>query len=130
MSEGGYIKHGVHPELEDEANRIIRESLKGVTKRSAKADILTPWKEQDRKAREVYVASGTPDSSERQGMFHRAYNPARPELNSRDGVSRAAARTRVGMGRPGVDIDGLSDFYASHRPADNASGDPMPLDLS
>lgn len=73
--------------MENEANRLIRESLQGVTKHSEKADILTPWKEQDRKRREVYVASGTPDPAVRRGIFHRALNPTQSHLNSRDGIA-------------------------------------------
>ena len=89
------MRRGVHRPLEDEANRLIRESLVGVTKHSAKADILTPWKEAERYRREVYVSSGSPDVSTRSGMFHRTTNPARPELNSRDGIARA----RVGFSK-------------------------------
>lgn len=96
------VHHGVHRQLEDEANRIIRESLVGVTRHRDKADILTPWKEQSRLSREVYVADGVPDSSTRLGMFHRAANPSRPELNSRDGIARA--RTTFSSG--------LADFVA------------------
>lgn len=88
------IRRGVHLPLEEEANRLIRESLQGVTKHSAKSDILTPWKEADRHRREVYVASGTPDPAWRKGMFHRALNTGNPELNSRDGI----ARSRHGVG--------------------------------
>lgn len=85
------VRRGVHRPLEDEANRLIRESLKGVTKHSEKSDILTPWKEAERYRREVYVVAGTPDQSVRKGMFHRAVNAARPDLNSRDGVARPRA---------------------------------------
>lgn len=88
------IRRGVHGPLEDEANRLIRESLQGVTKHSAKSDILTPWKEADRHRREIYISSGTPDPATRKGIFHRALNTTRPELNSRDGIARA----RHGMG--------------------------------
>lgn len=97
------IRRGVHLPLEEEANRLIRESLQGVTKHSAKSDILTPWKEADRHRREVYVASGTPEPAVRRGMFHRSLNTANPELNSRDGIARA----RHGMGS-------LSTFLAEH----------------
>lgn len=86
-------RRGVHPQLEAQADRLIRESLKGVTKHSEKSDILTPWKEQDRRNREVYVESGTPDPTARRGMFHRAWNSARPDLNSREGMSRGGGRT-------------------------------------
>lgn len=64
---------------------MIRESLKGVTKHSDKADILTPWKEVDRRRREVYTPAGTPDAASRQGLFHRSANSSRPQLNSRPG---------------------------------------------
>ena len=83
------MRSGIHRPLEDEANRLIRESLKGVTKHSDKLDILTPWKERYRSAHETYVASGTPEPATRRGMFHRTVNSARPELNSREGVARA-----------------------------------------
>jgi hypothetical protein len=83
------VRRGVHRPLEDEANRLIRESLRGVTKHSEKSDILTPWKEAERYRREVYVADGSPDQATRRGMFHRVANMTRPELNSRDGISRA-----------------------------------------
>jgi hypothetical protein len=96
----GIIRRGVHRPLEDEANRIIKESLFGVTKHSDKADILTPWKAQARYRREVYVASGIPDQSVRQGMFNRVVNTHKPELNSRDGL----AGPRTGS------IKSLSDF--------------------
>lgn len=85
----GVMRYGVHRSLEDEADRLIRESLKGVTKHSDKADILTAWKQGERYRREVYSSSGTPDPSVRLGMYHRAANTARPELNSREGIARA-----------------------------------------
>lgn len=90
------VRRGVHAQLEAQADRLIRESLKDVTKHSEKADILTPWKEQDRRNREVYVESGTPDPSVRRGMFHRAYNPERLDLNSREGLSRGGRREMGG----------------------------------
>lgn len=78
-------RYGVHLPLEEEATRLIRESLRGVTSHEAKADILTAWKETDRRRREVYTASGSPDGAVRRGMFHRGLNASRPELNSRGG---------------------------------------------
>jgi hypothetical protein len=68
------------------------ESLKGVTSMSAKSDILTPWKEQNRKDRELLVSSGMPDSAIRMGMFHRKWNRDQPHLNSRDGITSARRR--------------------------------------
>ncbi len=100
------MRRGIHLPLEAEANRLIRESLQGVTKHSEKSDILTPWKESERHRREVYVSSGTPDPSTRKGMFHRRTNPARPELNSRDGVARARVE--------GHSLGSLSGFIMEH----------------
>lgn len=102
------IRRGVHRPLEDEANRLIRESLQGVTKHSAKADILTPWKEADRHRREVYTAAGTPDPATRKGIFHRAINTTHPELNSRDGIARA--RRGVGSLMAHVQEYGTTDL--------------------
>jgi hypothetical protein len=91
------IHYGTHKELTAEADRLIRESLKGVTKHSEKKDILTPWKWQERLRREVYVRSGVPDASTRQGIFHRVLNRGRLDLNSRDGLARSS-RGRLGAG--------------------------------
>lgn len=81
------IRYGVNQPLEEMANELIRQSLAGVTARSAKADILTPWKERDRLSREVYNSSGTVDPATRRGMYHRAWNSQHSHLNSRDGVA-------------------------------------------
>lgn len=81
----GQLHSGVHQPLDDAATELIRQSLTGVTSMSAKADILTPWKEIDRRRREVYTESGTPDGSLRRGMYHRAWNSTKPHLNSREG---------------------------------------------
>lgn len=96
MSGSMPVRRGTHAPLEEAANQMLRESLKGVTKHSEKSDILTPWKEAERYRREVYVASGIPDASIRRGVFHRSTNPARPELNSRDGICRP--RRSMGQG--------------------------------
>ena len=95
------IHRGVHRQLEDEANRLLVESLRGVRKYSDKADILTPWKEKDRRKREILVAGGIADSTVRSGNFRRAFNPARPELNSRPGRHSSSAR-------------GLAQFVRDH----------------
>jgi hypothetical protein len=81
------IRHGVHREMEDVANELLRVSMSGITKHSDKSDILTPWKEASRKNREVYVESGTPDPAVRRGSFTRAWNPTAPHLNSVEGFS-------------------------------------------
>lgn len=82
------LRSGIHAALEAEADRLLRESLVGVTSHTAKSDILTAWKTAERYRREVYVADGIPDASVRQGMFHRALNRVRPDLNSRDGLAK------------------------------------------
>lgn len=89
-----HVRSGVHLPLERAADELIMDSLKGVTSQEAKKDILTPWKEQDRRSREVYNMNGIAEPHIRRGMYHRVANPARPQLNSRDGVARA---TRVGQ---------------------------------
>jgi hypothetical protein len=88
----GRMRYGVHAQLETEANDLIARSMEGVTSHSAKSDILTPWKEQQRKRKEVYVASGIADPAVRLGMYNRVINPGRPDLNSRDGGAMPAKR--------------------------------------
>lgn len=82
------VRSGIHLPLEREADRLLMESLRGVTSQEAKKDILTPWKEQDRRSREVYNSNGFADAHVRRGMYHRVANTARPQLNSREGISR------------------------------------------
>lgn len=108
MSGNMPLRRGVHAALEAEANRMLRESLHGVTKHSDKSDLLTPWKEAERYRREVYVASGTPDASTRRGNFHRVTNSSRPELNSRDGITRPRRSMASGL-QSFVDDHPLSD---------------------
>lgn len=95
------IRRGIHGPLEDAANAILKQALSGETRRSAKSDVLTEWKAHDRRKREIFVASGVPDPSVRRGNFHRAANPSKPELNSREG--HAPARTSGS-------VSGLADF--------------------
>ena len=101
------MRYGTNRQLEEQADAILRQSLKGVTAHADKKDILTPWKQQDRVSREVYVASGIPDPAIRRGIFGRAYNPVQRHLNSREGVSpplRIAA----------VDMDTLQSHVERH----------------
>lgn len=76
------LTRGVHAQLEAEADRIIHGHLKQITRHQDKSDILTPWKEQDRRSHEMYVGTGVPDPAERSGMFHRSLNPRHRHLNS------------------------------------------------
>jgi hypothetical protein len=83
------VKYGIHEQLEAEADRLIAESLIGVTSREAKSDILTPWKMKHRKIHEVLTRTGAPvDPAVRKGQFTRAYNPRQTWLNSYDGPTR------------------------------------------
>lgn len=83
------VKSGINELLEAEADALIFGSLKDVTSREAKSDILTPWKEKNRKSREILSRTGHPiDGSLRRGMFHRSYNPVQTHLNSYDGPTR------------------------------------------
>lgn len=82
------IRRGTHLPLEDAATALLKESLRGVTRHADKSDLLTPWKEQERRRREVYVPSGTPDPAIRSGIFYRGTNPSSPHLNSRGGIVR------------------------------------------
>lgn len=107
----GRMKYGTSAPLEEIANAILKTSLVGVTSREAKSDILTPWKEQDRRGREVFVNSGVPDARLRQGMFHRSLNRASPHLNASDGVARPR---RAGTG----------DSLATHVESNRAWGEP------
>ena len=81
------MRYGVAKALEEEADALLKRSLAGVTSHEAKSDILTPWKEQERRRREVFVTSGTPDPAIRRGMYRRAMNPLQTHLNSRDGIA-------------------------------------------
>jgi hypothetical protein len=105
----GKMHFGEHPLLEAEADRLIREGMRGITKHSDKADILTTWKAGDRRRREVFVSDGVPDRAVRQGMFHRNINPRNSNLNSRDGIAQAGIRFRTGD-----TIDSLSGFVEGY----------------
>jgi len=76
------LHRGVHPELEAEADRLLKEQLATIKRPSEKSDILTPWKEQDRRRREVYVSDGVPDPANRSGVYHRVLNTKQGHLNS------------------------------------------------
>ena len=82
------MRYGENPHLEAEANEILRQSMAGVTAHSAKKDILTPWKEKDRRRREVFTGSGVADANLRRGQFNRVANPSKPYLNSVEGHAR------------------------------------------
>ncbi len=83
--KGMPLRFGVCRQLEDQADELIRASLEGVTSRTAKSDILTAWKLEDRLRHEVFPSTGTADPAVRKGIYGRAWNPKHSHLNSRDG---------------------------------------------
>lgn len=102
------LRNGTCKELEAQADELIRQSLAGVTSRSAKSDILTPWKQQDRWDHEVYTGTGLADPAVRKGQFSRAWNSKYPHLNSREGhypVKRAQDGLDTWTGDASPEID-------------------------
>lgn len=83
------FRSGTNVDLEEVADELIRQSLVGITSHEAKRDVLTQWKQRDRRRREVFNSTGVAHPELRKGMYHRAANPDYPELNSRDGIARA-----------------------------------------
>jgi hypothetical protein len=83
------VRCGIHAPLEQAANELIFGSLKGITSQKDKSDVLTPWKENDRRSKEVLTSSGFPDAQIRRGMFHRVLNREKMYLNSREGIAPA-----------------------------------------
>lgn len=71
----GIVRHGIHAPLEAAADAILFTHLAKVTRSADKADVLTPWKERDRRKREIFTPNGTPDASLRLGIFNRVENP-------------------------------------------------------
>lgn len=96
----GQLHSGVHQPLDDAATELIRQSLEGVTSMREKSDVLTPWKEIDRKRREVYTKDGVPDGALRRGMYHRAWNSTSPHLNSVEGRVPVPADLLAGVSAP------------------------------
>lgn len=84
------MRYGVHRALEDVADQMIFESVRGIKKHSDN-DILTPWKEKSRRRHEIYVPTGTPEESNRLGVYNRTLNPTLTHLNSREGIARSGA---------------------------------------
>jgi hypothetical protein len=110
------MRKGVHPILEAEANRILKEGLAGTTRPGDKGDILTPWKKWDRTHREVFSSTGTVDPSSRSGIFSRAWNPSRPDLNSRpNGLHSRPLDSTGGDYAPGDRGFSLAAFIEENR---------------
>lgn len=71
----GKLYSGINPPLEEEANRILAESRKGITNHSEKNDYLSDEQLLMRYTREVYNQNGFPDKSIVAGYYRRSYNP-------------------------------------------------------
>lgn len=101
------IRYGVHHQLEEAANALLAQQTSRQN-RQQKEDILTPWKEKDRTSREVYVSTGTPDSSLVKGNFNRAWNshPAHSHLNS---PGMGGGQRRLGYNDASVYVNGRSE---------------------
>lgn len=69
------LKSGVDFALEEEADRLLAESRKGVTALSEKRDYLTKDQLQLRAQREITNRTGVCDESIIRGSFRKAYNP-------------------------------------------------------
>lgn len=96
----GRIHYGRHAPLEDAADEILSQAL-GPLPATQKTDILTPWKEKQRRKHEVYTNEGVPTATY-EGNFHRVYNARHPHLNN------VAGRVPRGLRSRTVD-DGLSE---------------------
>jgi hypothetical protein len=106
------MRYGIHAPLEEAADNLLRQSMQGI--RHADHDILTKWKLADRKKHEISPSEGFADGAVRRGNYWRAYNPAKPELNSREGSS--PARTMTNSGRFWSDsFDGFQDAESTER---------------
>ena len=86
------VRHGVDPDLEAEADAILRQSFLDNPDPEEKAKILTPYMLQNRLKREVFVPGGTPDGAIRKGSFHRSINRQYPHLTACEGVARPQHR--------------------------------------
>lgn len=104
----GVLRTGVHQQLEDEADAMLKIDLAKTSSVRDRGDILTPSKEALRRRREVLVASGTPDPSVRRGIYGRALNRVQTHLNSRDGSTTWAKKT------DSQSTSGLADFMERH----------------
>lgn len=68
------MRYGVAKSLEEEADRLLRESLVGVKSHTAKRDILTASKLKNRMRREVYSKLPV-DGAYRRGTFTKVASP-------------------------------------------------------
>ncbi|THA72464.1 hypothetical protein E6R60_26395 [Streptomyces sp. A0642] len=86
------VRHGVDPELEEQADELLKASFLDHPDPEAKSLILTKYMLQNRLKREVYTTEGTPDGAVRRGSFHRTLNPKHLHLNAIEGIARPQHR--------------------------------------
>ena len=118
-------KFGRDERLEEAADELLRSSVKknilGLPVRNEwmNLGIQMQYRQDFIKRHEVYVPSGAPDASEREGMFHRVLNRAVPRLNARSGRARHSrgggnylGDNRTAMGMNGRVLEGPTYEYA------------------
>ena len=69
------LRSGTDYKLEEEADRWLAESRRGVTSMSAKTDYLSREQLALRQSKEVMNHHGVSDASLFSGMYRRAFNP-------------------------------------------------------
>lgn len=69
------LRSGVDWNLEEDADRWLAESRRGVTSMSAKTDYLSKEQLALRQSKEVMNHHGVSDASLFSGMYRRVYNP-------------------------------------------------------
>lgn len=69
------LRSGVDYKLEEEADKMLAESRRGVTSMSAKTDYLSKEQLALRQSKEVLNRQGAPDAAFMSGMYRRAFNP-------------------------------------------------------
>lgn len=78
------LRSGIDFGLEEEADRLLADGRRGLTRLEDKKDYLTRDQMNLRMSREVLNHHGVPDASLIRGMFRRSYNPGsqdRPRRN-------------------------------------------------
>lgn len=113
------FRPGVNTQLEAMADELLYAVTITLSKQSDKADILTPWKQENRRSHEVYNSTGIADPATRLGMFHRPINTVQRWLNSRDGVAQVG-----GLRRPWFEGTAIEQHYQEFGTLQTGHWDP------
>lgn len=62
-------------EIEQDAERVLADGRRGMTKMADKTDYLSREQMMLRQSKEVYSEKGSPDAHLMSGMYRRSYNP-------------------------------------------------------